>query len=72
MDVLRDMHKKKVAIGAPIGILPPLFWNAYKECEDDAFAALTGPGDVKRLEPPITLLLFRHRRRMARGGRSHV
>jgi hypothetical protein len=61
MDDLRDVHKKKVAIGAPIDTLPPFFWKAYKECEDDAFAELTGQGDVKRLEPPMTLLIDYHR-----------
>jgi signal recognition particle receptor subunit beta len=61
MDVLRVIHKKKVAIGAPIDTLPPFFWKAYKECEDDAFAELIGPGDVKCLEPPMTLLIDYHR-----------
>jgi hypothetical protein len=61
MDDLRDVHKKKVAIGAPIDTLPPFFWRAYKECEDNAFAELTGQGDVKRLEPRMTLLIDYHR-----------
>jgi GTPase SAR1 family protein len=61
MDVLRDIHKKKVALGAPIDTLPPFFWKAYKECEDDAFERLIGPGDVKTLEPPMALLIDYHR-----------
>jgi hypothetical protein len=61
MDVLRDIHKKKVAIGAPIDTLPPFFWKTYKECEDDAFEKLTGPGAVNYLEQPMNLLIDYHR-----------